>query len=268
MRWHKHAWLCAGVTWQPAAVRVQLECLLGADFCLWGRKRKSNNRISCEHISGGVFRSRGLFRLLQNKSPSNKSVLSKQLEKCETSGCVCVSVCVSSDVQLFPLACIRKCVRHTLTPTLSTGSNNRSREAASLQPDSSASSSWKASKQLQWRQLRPLSSQCPVFQEVQREAGVLHNMQNTHTQPVRGRAGREQVEERAPDAQSLTLFLCFSQSSALLHTGTVLLQPLHLLMNNAQTFFFSLWMNESIWDFPESRSRFLVSFIDVVRCRK
>ncbi len=42
------------------------------------------------------------------------------------------------------------------------------------------------------------SSPYRVFQEVQSEAGSLHNMQNTHTHTLRGCTGRAQVGEREP----------------------------------------------------------------------
>lgn len=72
------------------------------------------------------------------------------------------------------------------------------------------------------------------------------------------------MRERAPDGHSLTLFICYSQLSTHLHTGTVLLQPVHLVMNNAHTHFsflffsfYCLEMNGSGWDSPDSRSRSL-----------
>lgn len=85
------------------------------------------------------------------------------------------------------------------------------------------------------------SSPHPVFQEVQSKAGSLHNMQSTHARMPRGCTGCEQVGERALDGQSLSVFIWYSQLSA--HRGTVLLQPVHLVMNNAHTFRVCRWMS-------------------------
>lgn len=88
----------------------------------------------------------------------------------------------------------------------------------------------------------PNSPHCD-FQEVQNEAGSLHNMQNrrahSYTHALRGCTGGEQVgENKSPDGQ--ILFICSSRVPTHPHRRTVLLQPAHLAVNNATRFIYVL----------------------------